>query len=669
MTADLDDLPIFRPKFGRRDRAGKSAEPPRFRNLVFAIMRGGAIGRARRLPISRARIAVRSSSGQARRVIVKVHVAPLRAGGAKAAALHLRYIERDGVEKDGSPGVLYGAEGPVLPDAFEAPRLREKHQFRVIVSPEDADELDLSAYVRRLMAQMQKDLGQRLEWAAVNHFDTDHPHAHIVIRGVDREGREVRLPRAYVAHGLRDRAQELATDELGPRPERDVARQRRREVTLHRFTTLDRELEKRAVGDRIDVRPGGGKDGRARENESLLLARLEHLERLNLAEKISSSSWALAQGWKEHLRELGMRGDIIKEMHRALRADPARYRIVKAGQSLEEHQADPSPTIQGRVVKKGLSDELRGSFYAIVETPSGGGYHVPLDRRAAEEVREGEFVVLQTKRHRWRRAEDRDIERIAMGQGGVYDPEVIRKLAKSHAKDRERLFIVDLQYLSVYRSGGSQGDMPVDTMVNAHVRRLGELEKLGLAAKMADGKWAVQPDLVEKLDAKDEREPRRRLVVERQALGLAAQVRQLGPVWLDRLGLDGLAPYGLGAEVRKAIEERQKVLRLHGIDPADPRRIRALRQLERRELGRRIAEETGAKLVERIPANFRGQVRIHARVDAGDGSYAEIREGGRFVLIPATRELRALSGRSVSLSRDADGRMSVRSADRDRSDS
>jgi type IV secretory pathway VirD2 relaxase len=160
------------------------------------------------------------------------------AGSAKAAALHVRYIVRDGVEKDGSPGVLYGPDGPASVPDFEAPRLYEKHQFRLIVSPEDAHELDLTAYVRGLMAQVARDTGRRLEWAAVNHFDTDHPHAHVVIRGVDLDRREVRLDRAYISNGLRWRAQELATEELGPRPRYDLARQREREIGHDRFTSI-----------------------------------------------------------------------------------------------------------------------------------------------------------------------------------------------------------------------------------------------------------------------------------------------------------------------------------------------------------------------------------------------------------------------------------------------
>ena len=74
------------------------------------------------------------------------------------------------------------------------------------MSPEDAAQLDLTGYVRRLMAQVERDQGRRVEWAAVNHYNTEHPHAHLVIRGVDRQGRELRFERSYLAPELAERA-------------------------------------------------------------------------------------------------------------------------------------------------------------------------------------------------------------------------------------------------------------------------------------------------------------------------------------------------------------------------------------------------------------------------------------------------------------------------------
>ncbi len=237
---------------GKRVRPASGA-PASFRNAVLAGLRGSG-WRPGRGPKGRARIAVARPGRDARRVIVKAYFTRLAASGASLAARHLRYIERDGVDKDGSKGLLYGADGPERAETFNQPRPGEKHQFRVIVSPDEGSELDLTEFVRTLMGRVERDIGRRLEWAAVNHYNTEHPHAHLVIRGVDRHGHELRFDRNYISNGIRWRAQEIATRELGPRPEHDILLAYKKEVTQERFTSLDRELERRAVDGRVKGR-------------------------------------------------------------------------------------------------------------------------------------------------------------------------------------------------------------------------------------------------------------------------------------------------------------------------------------------------------------------------------------------------------------------------------
>ena len=274
---DGDGIPIFRPKFGKSTKTRSGAG---FRNALLAAVVAAGVRRRRMAAAGRrnVRVAVDRPGVGARRVIVKARYVKMTPFGAKAAKLHLRYIERDGVERDGSKGRLYDAEGPARADAFQEPRLGEKRQYRLIVSPEDAAELDLTTYVRRLMARVERDLGQALEWAAVNHHDTDHAHAHIVLRGVDARGQEVRIDREYISSGLRWRAQELATWELGPRTELEMQRTRGREIAQERYTSLDREIERRAEGRAVDLGAAAGPARRRGIDRATLLARLDHLE-------------------------------------------------------------------------------------------------------------------------------------------------------------------------------------------------------------------------------------------------------------------------------------------------------------------------------------------------------------------------------------------------------
>jgi len=617
---DSDDLPIFRPRMGRGPKRASRDGTGSFRSALLSRMVRGTRVTLRRA--ARSRVAVGRPNASARRVVVKAHVARLGAGGAKAAALHLRYIERDGVEKDGSKGVPYTADGRARVETFDQPRPGERHQFRLIVSPEDAKELDLTEYVRRLMARVERDLDRKLEWLAVNHFDTDHPHAHLVIRGVDRSGREVRLDRGYISNGLRWSAQEIATQELGPRHDLDIQRAYAREITQQRFTSLDREVERRAVENRIEVR---SRQRSGRIDNSTLVARLEHLEAMRLAERVSASTWSLKPGWQDELRELGARGDILKQIHAAVRGDPARYRIVAEGEAIEPGIAGNADVVSGRVARKGLSDELQGRLYAVIETPTGHAVHVQLDPRSAEDLRPGDIVSVATELEKAIRPVDRHIADVARAHRGVY----------------------------------ALGPEAVDAKARAARWRLRELERLGLATPTGPGAWTLPPDLLDQLEARHRASPpKHRLSIRKEPLSLADQIRYLGPAWLDRVEAASLAPYGFGAELRHAVQNRSETLRTLGVAPDAPARLVALREIERRAVGEQMAANSGQTFVGRMPEHFRGRVQMRAA--PGGSSYAIVSDGSRFGVFETTATLRAMQGKSVVVSRDSRGALVVR---------
>ncbi len=553
MTWD-DDLPIFRPKFGRARTSGQGNAEPSFRNAVLAAMRRRGQGASRSArPARRSSVAVPRPGAFSRRVTVKAHYVKMTASGVKAARLHLAYLERDGVEKDGTKGILYGADGFADRAELEQARPGEKHQFRIILSPEDAGELDLTDFVRRYMKEVESDLGRRLDWAAVNHYNTAHPHAHIVIRGVDLDGAEVRLDRGYISHGMRERAQELATRELGPRHEKDIRLQGTREVDQNRFTGLDREIARLAKDGVVEPRTSQARS----VDPELVLGRLQHLESLGLAERRTVNTWKLGDQWQAELRELGAYGDIIKKMHREVRGDPARYHILRPD-SLRPNYPGMEQPVVGRVAHMELSDDGPNRYHIIVEAPDGRGYHACIHAAAADKLRQGDLAQL----------------RIAPG-----------------------------------RSSGQDNAPP-----KAELRVL------------------VQPLRVEE------------------------QVQYLGPTWLDRLRRSELAPYGFGAEIGQALDKRDAVLRGRGIDPEDPRRMAALRELERRAVAERHKSEAHERLLEKVPRAFRGRVSVSERTPAG-ASYAIVSDGSRFVVLPLTQELKAHQGQEVVLSRDEKKRL------------
>ena len=223
---------------------------------------------------------------RARRVAVKARVVKLNpqrgaARGrqfvsAKALDAHLRYLERDGVTKDGAKGQVYSAERDFEDGRAFLDRGRDdRHQFRFIVSAENGVDLaDPRQTTRDLMTQMETDLGTKLDWIAVDHHNTGHPHTHILMRGVTEDGKTLNIAGDYIAYGIRERASEIVTLELGRQTELEVTKQLGREVDADRFTGLDRMLIAEQQGKEFsDLRPDQDMRDTYRQNRALLIER------------------------------------------------------------------------------------------------------------------------------------------------------------------------------------------------------------------------------------------------------------------------------------------------------------------------------------------------------------------------------------------------------------
>lgn len=316
--------------------------------------------------------------GSGRRVLVKALPVRHRIGGRRSAPLsaHVAYLKREGVTRDGAPTHMFDAGSDRAEDRAFADRCKDdRHHFRIIVSPEDAAELtDLREYTRNLVRQMEADLGTRLDWVAVDHWNTDNPHVHLLVRGRTDQGTDLVMARDYIGHGLRSRAEELAFAELGPKPEHEVQRALDREVSAERWTRLDTEIRRAAdeLGV-IDLRPErpGPDDPRLRR---LMVGRLQHLETMGLAAEGDPGQWAVAEGAQVKLRQLGARGDIIRTIGAALKERGQdrpldSYAVVSGA---------PDKPIAGRLIDKGLHDELTGTAYVVINGTDGRTHHVRL---------------------------------------------------------------------------------------------------------------------------------------------------------------------------------------------------------------------------------------------------------------------------------------------------
>jgi type IV secretory pathway VirD2 relaxase len=385
MTSRDDD---FDPRPGRIHHGNQGAKRPK--SFVGEVMRAAkkaghrgqtfrrSSGTAGRSTFGRGRRAALSlaSRSSGRRVVVMARIVRHRGGRFRSAPVskHVAYLQRDGVTRDGADARMFDAASDDADmKAFAARCEEDRHHFRFTVSPEDAGQLaDLRAFTRELMRDAESDLGTGLDWVAVEHWNTDNPHIHVLVRGRADGGEDLVIGRDYISRGLRGRAAERVTLELGPRSEQEIRAGLENEVGAERWTSLDRSL--RDISDEgggiADLRPGGASEDP--ELRRLMLGRAAKLERLGLAEQVGSAQWTLKPGLDPALRDLAIRGDIIKTMHRAMSGsgrepDVARFAL---------HGDQPAEPVLGRLVERGLHDELKGMGYAVIDGVDGRMHHL-----------------------------------------------------------------------------------------------------------------------------------------------------------------------------------------------------------------------------------------------------------------------------------------------------
>jgi type IV secretory pathway VirD2 relaxase len=464
-----------------------------------------------------------------RRVVVKARIVRLKIG-SRAALVHLSYLQRYGTTRDGGRGRLYGPDSDRVDGRALVERSPgDRHQFRFIVAPADDDRLsDLRGFTRDVMRQMEQDLGTKLDWIAVDHFNTGHPHSHVVIRGRDDLGKDLIIAQDYITDGLRLRAQERATLELGPETDLELRSRLQAEVSAERFIRIDRAMMGEADHGFLDLRPEVGQR-RADFDRTLRIGRLQVLERFGLAREIESGVWRLSDRLELTLREVGERGDIIKAVNRSL----AERGEARGAESILLHGEATSVPVTGRVIGKELTDELGDRVGLIIDGIDGRVHHVALGGAAtADKARIGAIVEIGRAASTPRPA-DRNIAELAGGTG-EYRPSQHRAIAEAGG---------------VRVPGGDYG-----AYVESHVRRLEALRRAGIVERVDADRWRIPDEFEARAQAYDAGQGSRASLRVLSAYDLDRQVTSDGTTWLDRQLVNGdrgtLADAGFGAEVR-----------------------------------------------------------------------------------------------------------------------
>ena len=567
-----------------------------------------------------------------RRVVVKTRYVQGAGKNGKSAA-HLRYIQRDGTSRDGERGQLYSAtEDRADGAAFVERGADDRHQFRFIVSPEDgADLSDLTAHTRDLMAQVETDLGTRLDWVAVNHHNTGHPHVHVIVRGKDELGENLVINGDYLANGIRERASDLATLELGPVTEIEQSRKLSAEIGQDRFTRIDRAMSEEAEDHFLDLRHEPA-DHRRQFDRTLRLRRLGKLEKMGLATEHAPGVWELSERMEPALRELGERGDIIRNMQKALKAnglerDPMTFQI---------HDVAPEIPITGRVVDKYLTDELGENLTVVVDGVDGRTHHIAgIDPARVEDTRIGSVIEVGPAEN-VSRPSDRTIA--GMAESGIYRPS---------------------RHLEQARFEGRVPGGDYEGYVDAHVRRLEALRRAGIAERIDADQWRIPEDFESRAAAYDAGRNRQANIRILSAARLEQQIGADGATWLDRRlvtpDASDLAPTGFGQQVREAMDRRRQHHIDHGDASPGPNggtlyRRNLLATLSAREI-ERIGGEMAASKNLPFRAASDGQTvsgKFTGTVQLSSGKFAVVEQSHEFTLVPWRPVIDRQIGREVS---------------------
>lgn len=629
----------FKPSLGKIGSRGSKAGKRFAGQIRAAINRaGGGSGRRGRFIGSRAgrggaaaavlRARDRHAAFRQRRAVVKARIVKLAGKGVDGARAHLRYLQRDGVTREGEPGELYSADSDrVDGKAFIDRADGDRHQFRFIVAPEDGIEYDdLKPLTRRLMAQMEEDLGTKLDWVAVDHFNTGHPHTHIIVRGKDDRGENLVIARDYISSGIRERAAELVSLDLGPRTDREIKQRLRQEMERERFTSIDRQLL-RLRDDDGHVSPAS----RDTFRQTLHQGRLRKLERMGLAEEVGSGRWRLDGELEATLRRIGERGDIIKTMHRELTGKGLARSV--ADYVVHDRSAEQMQPVVGRIIARGLADEINDRRYLVVDGVDGKSHYVDIGKGEATQPTPEGCIVRVTPRDTGPRQVDRTIAEIATAHDGRYSIDIHLKHDPS----------------------------ATERFAETHVRRLEAIRRAtGRVEREPDGTWIVAPDHLDRVsDYERQRAGAEPVTVDKlSSMLLEQQVNFDGATWLDRELVsdtpEALHSSGFGRDVREAQGRRRQWLIAQGLAREEQDRIvyraNMLSILRQRELNRvagQLSDELGLPYSE-AQSGGRIEGTLRRSVELAGGKYAVIEKSREFTLVPWRPVLDRHIGKEVS---------------------
>ncbi|MEL6415012.1 MAG: DUF3363 domain-containing protein [Pseudomonadota bacterium] len=602
----------FQPKLGRIRSQGSFKPKGMKAYLKGARKRPSKTGGGRRS----------TAFAGARRVMIKARVHRLSGGGAGRQRAHISYLERDRAGKDKDPAEFYDdvSDGLDGQDWLKE-HADERHHFRFIVSPEDGEKLqEPKPVIRDLVSQMEIDLETKLDWIAVDHYNTEHLHTHIVMSGKRDDGKDLVISKDYLSRGMRERGSALLTRELGLQTEPELVAKLEQESALRKVTRIDRILMRE-----MD-RNGAINLDNPRRNRPYYQKRLNTLRSMGLARHQSGGIWSIDDGLDVALNALEKSDTIAVRIERAVRS---------AGlDRISAHEQGPfkyGDAVHGRLLKVGHDDELLDRRYAIVDGLDGRVHHFDLGTSFPKDLEPGDMLEIKPRSPGALRM-DQTIADVAAQNRGIYS------LANHEQSDPK----VSAKHLAMIKN------------------RIAALERAGLVQRFHQDAYSIGPDFIDRVDEHFGKAAKRSPNIIRKIEGRAfeTQVHAFGETWLDQQlagqAVEQIGGAGLGGDVRSAMDERMKRHFQRGIVndrdaiELNDNHLKFLQKEGMLHASLDIAKETGLtyraiKPGDRIEGTIK---RVHQTEHA---KFAVIDRGREFSLVPWKRGLERMRDRPIEI--------------------
>jgi len=301
-------------------------------------------------------------------------------------------IDQEAVKK------IAGADFKEIWAIIEQAQVGDKRMWKLIVSPEASDKVDLKEHAIKFMAGIERDLGRKLHWIAIDHYNTANYHIHFCIRGVDTNGLEFTIDKDYIKQGARNISKDILTEKLGIRTDEYMLERRARVIKAKHITELDRIIEKRLNSDHFINIEHGSNRSVDQEKRLQIMARLEFLESLGLARKDSSVSWHVDPTFLNYLKFIQEQSDIIKLLNKH------KENIIDQDLPLVvDKLPEIGDTIIGKVIGTGLNESNEDLRYIMIEGIDGHNHYITANNKIMKlrdnrELASGDIISLVRKK-------------------------------------------------------------------------------------------------------------------------------------------------------------------------------------------------------------------------------------------------------------------------------